>query len=169
MPSAATYLMMFIYTIFYTLGYLVLEMDDNRIRVMYDGFNSVTLGHSEEWVRVAKQFVDLVFSGGPHVVKCPCTKCRNFKYVRKAEGLEHHLCKNGFMPNYLVWRSHGEVEHNITELDRIDDEEDMMDDLVADISREYPTLASEQATPNEVQEFISFFKRRRKKCMTTSL
>jgi hypothetical protein len=32
----------------------VLEMDDNRRRVMYDGFNSVTLGHSKEWVRVAK-------------------------------------------------------------------------------------------------------------------
>jgi hypothetical protein len=28
-----------------------------------------------------------------------------------------------------------------------------MDDLLADISREYPTLASEQATPEEVQEF----------------
>jgi hypothetical protein len=43
-----------------------------------------------------------------------------------------------------VWRSHGEVEQNITESERIDDEEeDRMDDLVADISREYPTLASE--------------------------
>jgi hypothetical protein len=51
-------------------------MDDNRRRVMYDGFNSVTLGHSKEWVRVAKQFVDLAFSGGPRVVKCPCTKCQ---------------------------------------------------------------------------------------------
>jgi hypothetical protein len=88
--------------IFYTLGYLVLEMDDNRRRAMYDGFNSVTLGHSEEWVRVAKQFMDLVFSGGHHVVKFSCTKCRNFKYVRMDEELEQHLCKNGFMPNYLV-------------------------------------------------------------------
>ena len=119
-------------------------MDDNRRRAMYDGFNSVTLGHSKEWVRVAKQFVDLAFSGGPRVVKCPCTKCRHVMYVRKFEELEHHLCKNGFMSNYLVWRSHGEVEQNITESERIDDEEeDRMDDLVADISREYPTLASE--------------------------
>jgi hypothetical protein len=87
------------------------------------------------------------------VVKCPCTKCQNFKYVRKAEELEHQLCKNGFMPNYLVWRSHGEVEQNITESEIIDNEEDQMDDLVDDISREYPTLASEQAIPEEVQEF----------------
>jgi hypothetical protein len=51
-------------------------------------------------------------------------------------------------------RSHGEVEQNITESERIDDEEeDQMDDLVADISREYPTLALEQAIPEEVQEF----------------
>jgi hypothetical protein len=35
---------------------------------MYDGFNSVTLRHSKEWVRVAKQFVDLAFCGGPRVV-----------------------------------------------------------------------------------------------------
>jgi hypothetical protein len=126
-------------------------MDDDRRRAIHDGFNSVTLGHSEEWVRVAKQFMDLVFSGGPRVVKFLCTKCRNFKYARMAEELEHHLCKNGFMPNYLVWCSHGEAEQNITKSDRIDDdEEDLMDDLVADISREYPTLASEQATLEEV-------------------
>jgi hypothetical protein len=92
-------------------------MDDNRRRVMYDGFNSVTLGHSKEWVRVAKQFLDLAFSGGPRVVKGPCTKCQNFKYVRKIEELDHHLCKNGFMPKSLVWRSHGEVEQNITDPD----------------------------------------------------
>jgi hypothetical protein len=47
--------------IFYALSYLVLEMDDNRTRAMYDGFNSVTLGHSKEWFRVAKQFMDLAF------------------------------------------------------------------------------------------------------------
>jgi hypothetical protein len=81
--------------IFYTLGYLILKKDDNRRRAMYDGFNSVTLGHSKEWVRVTKQFVDLAFSGGPRVVKCLCTKCQNFKYVRKVEELYHHLCKNG--------------------------------------------------------------------------
>jgi hypothetical protein len=39
------------------------------------------------------------------------------------------------MPNYLVWHSHEEVEQNITESERIDEEEDRMDDLVADISR----------------------------------
>jgi hypothetical protein len=74
------------------------------------------------------------------------------------------------MPNYLVWRSHGEVEQNITESERIDDDEDdQMDDLVADISREYPTLASEQATPEEVQEFYKLLHALEEKCMTTPL
>jgi hypothetical protein len=81
--------------IFYTLGYLILKKDDNRRRAMYDGFNSVTLGHSKEWVMVTKQFMDLAFSGGPRVVKCLCTKCQNLKYVRKVEKPYHHLCKNG--------------------------------------------------------------------------
>jgi hypothetical protein len=40
--------------IFYTLGHLVLKICDNRRRVMYDVFNSRTLGHSKEWVGVAK-------------------------------------------------------------------------------------------------------------------
>jgi hypothetical protein len=45
--------------IFLYIGLFSFGMDDNRRRAMYDGFNSVTLGHSKEWVRVAKQFVDL--------------------------------------------------------------------------------------------------------------
>ena len=48
------YLHIFLYIELFSFG-----MDDNRRRAMYDGFNSVTLGHSKEWVRVAKQFVDL--------------------------------------------------------------------------------------------------------------
>jgi hypothetical protein len=50
----------------------------------------------------------------------------------------------------LTWRSRAEY-HRAERID--DEEEDQMDDLVVDISREYPTLASEQATPEEVQEF----------------
>jgi hypothetical protein len=104
--------------------------------------------------------VDHVFSGGPRVVKCPCTKCQNFKYVIKAEKLEHHLCKNGFMPNYLVWRSHGEVEHNITESDRIDEEEeDLMDTwwlILVESIQHWPQNKLHQ---RKCGSFISFFTR----------
>jgi hypothetical protein len=109
-------------------------MDDNRRRAMYDGFNSVTLGHSKEWVRVAKQFMDLAFSGGPRVVKCPCTKCQNFKYVRKIEELE-----------------------------------DQMDDLVADIVESIQHWPRNRVHQRKCRSFISFFTRQRKKCMTTLL
>jgi hypothetical protein len=42
------------------------------------------------------------------------------------------------MPNYLVWRDHGEVELPVigVELEGNEDE-DRMDEMVADIGREY--------------------------------
>jgi hypothetical protein len=34
-------------------------MSDDRRRAMYDGFDSVTHGHSDAWVRVADEFLAL--------------------------------------------------------------------------------------------------------------
>jgi hypothetical protein len=48
-----------------------------------------------------------------------------------------HISKYGFMPNYLVWHQHEEVQAPIaTESDGRDDE-DRMDGMIADISMEY--------------------------------
>jgi hypothetical protein len=84
------------------LGYLVLQMDDNRRRAMYDGFNSVTLGHSKEWVRVAKQFVDLAFFGGPRVVKCPCTT-----FLMLSSTVPTFLMVSSTVPTFLMVSSTG--------------------------------------------------------------
>jgi hypothetical protein len=65
-------------------------MSDDRRRAMYDGFDSVTRGHSDAWVRVADEFVALAFVE-----------------------LSYHVFKHGFMPNYLLWHEHGEVDHTI--------------------------------------------------------
>jgi hypothetical protein len=54
-----------------------LKMSDDRKRVMYDGFNRDTLGHSNAWIKVADKFVVRAFAGEPRVVKCSCTRCRN--------------------------------------------------------------------------------------------
>jgi hypothetical protein len=58
------------------------------------------------------------------------------------------------MLNYLVWRDHGEVEPPVvgTESDRNEDD-DRMDEILADISREYEVGSGEQGQPSEVQNF----------------
>jgi hypothetical protein len=58
------------------------------------------------------------------------------------------------MLNYLVWRDHGEVEPPVvgTESDGNEDD-DRMDEILADISREYEVGSGEQGQPSEVQNF----------------
>jgi hypothetical protein len=64
-----------------------------------------------------------------------------------------HLAKHKFMPNYLVWHQHGEVQAATpAESDRSDDE-DRMDDMIADIGMEYDLRSGDQLPPSEVQNF----------------
>jgi hypothetical protein len=60
-------------------------MGDDRRRAMYDGFDSVTHGHSDAWVRVVDEFVALTFAGDACFVKCPCRECRNLIWLKKVE------------------------------------------------------------------------------------
>jgi hypothetical protein len=118
-------------------------MGDDRRRAMYDGFDSVTHGHSDAWVRVA-------FAGDARFANCPCRECRNLIRLKKVE-VSYHVSKHGFMPNYLVWREHGEVETTI-ESDG-DQDVDRMEDMVDDIRNEYPKLQNNQALLEDVKEF----------------
>jgi hypothetical protein len=126
-------------------------MADER-RVMYDGFDKKS-GHSAEWVQIVKEFLNQAFSGCRHVAKCPCTICRNYRFLNRDE-LQVHLCQEGFMLNYLVWHDHGEVEPPVVgaESDRNEDD-DRMDEMLADIGREYKVGSGEQGQPSEVQNF----------------
>jgi hypothetical protein len=55
-----------------------------------------------------------------------------------------HIAKHRFMPNYLVWHQHGEVQAgSLAELDKNDDE-DQMDDMIADIGIEYNLGSGDQ-------------------------
>jgi hypothetical protein len=61
------------------------------------------------------------------------------------------------MANYLVWRDHGEVEPPIVGVKSDGNEDDdRMDEMVADISREYEVGSGEQGQPLEVQNFYRF-------------
>jgi hypothetical protein len=64
-----------------------------------------------------------------------------------------HIAKKRFMPDYLVWHQHGEVQPPATaELDGNDDE-DRMNDMIADIGMEYDLGSRDQHLPPEVQNF----------------
>jgi hypothetical protein len=64
-----------------------------------------------------------------------------------------HIAKNGFMPNYLVWYQHGEVQAAAPVESDGSDDEDRMDDMIADIGMEYDLGSGDQQPPSEVQNF----------------
>jgi hypothetical protein len=83
------------------------------------------------------------FAGGRHTAKCPCTICQNYRFLTHDE-VQVHLCQERFMLNYLVWCNHGEVEPPVvgTKSDENEDE-DPIDEMVADIGREYEVGSKE--------------------------
>jgi hypothetical protein len=96
-----------------------------------------------------KEFLNKAFADGRRVAKCPCTICRSYRFLTQDE-VQIHLCQEGFMSNYLVWHDHGETEEIGTESHGNVDE-DRMDEMVADIDREYKIRSREQGEPSEVQ------------------
>jgi hypothetical protein len=67
---------------------------------------------SQEWVDNVLKFVDKIGSD-PRVersgilIRCPCVKCKNQKFIHQDKILEH-LIRKGFTPNYEEWVCHGE-------------------------------------------------------------
>jgi hypothetical protein len=58
------------------------------------------------------------------------------------------------MPNYLVWHDHGEVEPPDVGAESDENEDDdQMDEMLADIGREYEVGSEEQGQSLEVQNF----------------
>jgi hypothetical protein len=117
-------------------------MADDRM-AMYDGFNKKS-GHSAKWVQIVKEFLNQAFAGGCRVAKCPCIMCQNYRFLTQDE-VQVHLCQEGFMPNYMVWRDHREVESSVIGVESDGNEDDdQMDEMVVDIGREYDVGSGEQ-------------------------
>jgi hypothetical protein len=116
---------------------------------MYDGFSD-TDKHSVEWVQITKEFLKLAFPGGHHEASCPCSRCENRRMLLEYE-MSAHLAKNRFMPNYLLWHQHKEVQHAVADESDGNDDVDRMDDIVVDIGKGYD-LESEDP-PSEMQNF----------------
>ncbi|CAM8880997.1 unnamed protein product [Rhodiola kirilowii] len=52
-------------------------------------------------IAVAKSFL-----ASDNKIRCPCTKCKNRRFINKRM-MEEHLYKYGFTPNYFNWTLHG--------------------------------------------------------------
>jgi hypothetical protein len=53
-------------------------------------------------------FLDRTFSlSKTNKVRCPCSKCQNI-WCLDNDTISLDLCRNGFMPHYVVWVFHGE-------------------------------------------------------------
>jgi hypothetical protein len=102
---------------------------------MYDRFNDKG-ARSAEWFEIMKNFLKLAFAGDRHEAKCPCNKCWNRRMLSEYE-MSGHIAKHGFMSNYLVWHQHGEVQAPIAIESDESDDEDRMDDMIADFGMEY--------------------------------
>jgi hypothetical protein len=131
-------------------------MADDR-RAMYDGFSDKG-AHSAEWFQIAKEFLKLAFAGGCREAMCPCNKCCNRRMLSEYE-ISGHIAKKEFMLDYLVLHQHGEVQPSTAaELDENDDE-DRMDNMIADIGLEYDLGSGDQHPPP--QPLVEFWPPRR--------
>jgi hypothetical protein len=64
-----------------------------------------------------------------------------------------HIVKHGFMLNYLMWHLHGEVQAPAATMSDGSDDEDRMDDMIADTGMEYDLGSEDQHPPLKVHNF----------------
>jgi hypothetical protein len=128
----------------------VLKMAEHR-HAMYDRFSDKG-AHCVEWFEITKNFLILAFTGDCREAKYPCNRCQNRRMLSEYE-MCGHIAKHGFMSNYLLWHQHGEVRAAaLSESDKSDDE-DPMDNMIADIGMEYDLGFGDQQPPLEVHNF----------------
>jgi hypothetical protein len=99
-----------------------------------------------------KNFLRLAFAGDRREAKCPYNRCRNRRMLFEYE-MPNHIDKHGFMPNYLVWHQHGEVQAPATDESDESDDEDRIDNMIVGIGMEYDLGYGDQHPPLEVQDF----------------
>jgi hypothetical protein len=118
---------------------------------MYDGFSDKG-AHFTEWFEIAKNFLKLAFIGDCREAKCSCNRCWNRRMLSEYE-MSGHTAKHEFMSNYLVWHQYGEVQAVTPAESDESDDENQMDDMIADIGMEYDLGSGDQHPPSEVQNF----------------
>jgi hypothetical protein len=67
---------------------------------MYSDWNQGE-NYTDEWMDKAMTFLDCAFLRSK-IVRCPCSKCQNSRYLEDKRIITIHLCKNGFVSGYEV-------------------------------------------------------------------
>ncbi|WVZ94451.1 LOW QUALITY PROTEIN: hypothetical protein U9M48_040340 [Paspalum notatum var. saurae] len=127
-------------------------MGNNR-KPMYEGWRK-NVAHSREWQTIAEDFLKQAFkvAKGP-VTLCPCLDCKNGPYKTR-HVMEEHLCRFGFMPDYLVWHKHGAQAHHRISEPAQQNRDGMMMDMLNDLAMGFEFDPEENnQSPPEVQEF----------------
>ena len=77
-----------------------------------DGFlNNEFLAGVEQFLEFCKSMP----SYNPSELRCPCRRCKN-KKIKSVDDVHYHLVKEGFVPNYYHWVSHGETDERFAAL-----------------------------------------------------
>jgi hypothetical protein len=104
----------------------------------------------DEWMDKVIAFLDRAFSR-TQIVWCPCSLCQNLRCLEDRRAIVIHLCKNGFVLGYEVWKFHDEsgtrvvIEdgHNcdVGDVDRMDE---MFEAIQAEVTKD-PSIAEVEA------------------------
>ena len=81
----------------------------NRLLPGRTGYTEIFLKGLEEFISFACQQPYFLSHGK---IRCPCSKCKNQKYLSPDE-VKVNLLKKGFVPNYWYWTSHGESDPRV--------------------------------------------------------
>jgi hypothetical protein len=127
---------------------------------MYSGWDKE--GNSiDEWMDKTTSFLDRAFSLSK-IVWCLCISCQNMRCLEDKTTISIHLCMNGFMPGYEVWKFHDESGTRVIAEDEHDYDAgvDRMDEMLGAIQAE----VTEDPPRAKVETFFKLWKSR---CMNT--
>ena len=88
-------------------------------------------------------------------IRCPCSRCEHLKHW-KADIVEVHLYKYGFVPNYYFWDRHGELVAPTPNPVAFEDEYIMtnpIENMVEDAARSmFPNIQADDEDVNVEEE-----------------
>ena len=90
-----------------------MEVPQNRVW-MYNRVDPTTKWYTQDFIQGVQHFLSHALEASSYSktsknIRCPCVKCKCKPYLN-AEEVKTHIYKFGFMPNYYIWNSHGEIE-----------------------------------------------------------
>src|ERR1044072_2051497 len=148
------------------------NMDIRQIRGwMYNRLMPGRIGYTSEFTNGLEEFTSLACQKASDLasgeIRCPCTRCRNLKYLNPEE-VQVHLHRWGFISDYWYWTCHGESDPTLRvafescpstsgtaqegHTEQFGRFESMVYDAVEPQIRMYPNQQSEESPNKDAQE-----------------